>query len=698
MTDTRAPDRPPLLDCGLIMKGGVTSGVVYPAAIRALKDRFRFRSIGGASAGAIAAAAAAAAEWGRQRRGRGELPGHDAFAELEKMEGELQGPTFLRDRFVPDPSCAGLFRAFMAYLGSSASPAPPPPRRTAPIWKAEPGGWPRAMRELARAARSFGGLLVSAGRALEVTFAGAPLATLAGCLGGAWLMYPYAAAASRWVAGGTLATDVLALLGFLLVSVAGAATGGVVAGALQLIRLALRLERKGQLGYGICSGRSQRAGSIALTDWLHRRLNEVAGLPADGPSPTLQELHDVAGVDLNVITTNLTLAQPMVLPARRGARSFFFRKEEMERLFPPPVVRQLVDYGTKKATHQLRFKQGEEGELLLFPLGPDLPLIVATRLSLSFPVLLSAVRLYSFTQEAYEESGRGGTVDLVRHVEEHWFSDGGIASNFPIHLFDRWVPDRPTFGITLYDSPVRQVLGQQERLRTSGAPAPPEVDLPDPTGFERARPPRFAIDGLGDFLRAVFNTAQSYRDTLQSSLPSYRERIVQVFLRPDEGGLNLNMKPETIRGIIEKGELAGRLLRDRYVEKEKAAYSSGFREHQWVRLLVLLGQLESEAARVRQLGTGDELAALFEQLVAEQGSQGGTRPWYLSVHARAFQERMAGERPDLTPEQLREWWVSAARSRVGAFLRLVKDWERPERVFTLVPPSPEGVLRVTPEV
>jgi hypothetical protein len=31
--------------------------------------------------------------------------------------------------------------------------------------------------------------------------------------------------------------------------------------------------------------------------------------------------------------------------------------------------------------------------------------------------------------------------------------DGGICSNFPIHLFDTWLPERPTFGFKLTDFP-----------------------------------------------------------------------------------------------------------------------------------------------------------------------------------------------------------------------------------------------------
>src|SRR4051794_16677289 len=57
------------LECDIVMKAGITSGVVYPGAVVRLAKRYRFRSIGGTSAGALAAAAAAAAEYGRAAGG-----------------------------------------------------------------------------------------------------------------------------------------------------------------------------------------------------------------------------------------------------------------------------------------------------------------------------------------------------------------------------------------------------------------------------------------------------------------------------------------------------------------------------------------------------------------------------------------------------------------------------------------------------
>lgn len=56
-------------ECDIVMKGGITSGIVYPYAILEIAKANRFRSIGGSSAGAIAAAFTAAAEYARTVRG-----------------------------------------------------------------------------------------------------------------------------------------------------------------------------------------------------------------------------------------------------------------------------------------------------------------------------------------------------------------------------------------------------------------------------------------------------------------------------------------------------------------------------------------------------------------------------------------------------------------------------------------------------
>ena len=118
MTDA-APDAPrtagSLPECDIVMKGGITSGLVYPPAILELAKRYRFCSIGGASAGGIVAALTAAAEFSRQN---GDA---DAFKRMQDAASELQQPGRLKNLFQPCSALRAPLRVFLSILkGSSA--------------------------------------------------------------------------------------------------------------------------------------------------------------------------------------------------------------------------------------------------------------------------------------------------------------------------------------------------------------------------------------------------------------------------------------------------------------------------------------------------------------------------------------------------------------------------------------------------
>lgn len=83
-------EAPAPLECDLVMKGGVTSGVVYIPLVLRLKDRYRIRRIGGTSAGAIVAAYTAAAEFARESGG---------YARLKGLQAQLGQPGFIRGLF-----------------------------------------------------------------------------------------------------------------------------------------------------------------------------------------------------------------------------------------------------------------------------------------------------------------------------------------------------------------------------------------------------------------------------------------------------------------------------------------------------------------------------------------------------------------------------------------------------------------------
>ncbi|HEY9644581.1 MAG TPA: patatin-like phospholipase family protein, partial [Coleofasciculaceae cyanobacterium] len=133
----------PHRECDLVMKGGITSGIVYPRIVLKLASEggYRFRNVGGTSAGAIAAAVMAAAEFGR------ETGGFERFYELSQ---KLAEPGFLFNLFQPSPSLKPLMYTLLEILGKispdvgldashSSSGHPQPPN-------AQPSSTPRKIK------------------------------------------------------------------------------------------------------------------------------------------------------------------------------------------------------------------------------------------------------------------------------------------------------------------------------------------------------------------------------------------------------------------------------------------------------------------------------------------------------------------------------------------------------------------------
>jgi len=102
------------------MKGGITSGVVYPKLVATLARQYQFRNVGGTSAGAIAAAATAAAEYGRQHGNKG------AFDTLDQLPGLLSSGaknakgSVLFNLFQPVPPLKRHFGVLASMLNAAA--------------------------------------------------------------------------------------------------------------------------------------------------------------------------------------------------------------------------------------------------------------------------------------------------------------------------------------------------------------------------------------------------------------------------------------------------------------------------------------------------------------------------------------------------------------------------------------------------
>jgi predicted acylesterase/phospholipase RssA len=249
-----------------------------------------------------------------------------------------------------------------------------------------------------------------------------------------------------------------------------------------------------------------------------------------------------------------------------------------------------------------------ETVLIRLPDNEDLPILVATRMSLSFPGLLSAVPLYTVNYGI--SRNQDGVTDCPTRVASRiWFSDGGICSNFPVNFFDSAVPRWPTFAINLKQASTAKCKQQPRK-------AADFVNLPRPVGsaatawnfigdaYWRPDPNNAAIGEIINedepskrmlmFAHSIMNTMQNWRDNLQAAAPGYRDRIVAVSLCSDEGGLNLDMPDSLITALSDRGEEAADRLIDRNPET-----GFNFSQHIFTRFRISLSELQRYLSALR---------------------------------------------------------------------------------------------------
>jgi len=420
-------------ECDVVMKGGITSGVVYPLTIVELSKAFRLRSIGGTSAGALAAAITGAAEYNRAGGG---------FGRIEKIPEEVAAG--LLGFFQPLPGLKPLFGALLA-------------------------------------AQAKQGMATRMLRAAAALITGYWLWTLVGFVLGAVVAW------ELWRLGWSSLCLPALLLGL----------AGALAGLGWRIWRAITIDLPAA-DFGLCPGLTlPNTGKEALTDWLARTVDEVAGRdPAKDEPLTFDDLWgpdpDQPRIRLDMMTTNLSMRRAHRLPLRDNV--YMFRRSEFERLFPRRVVEHMV--------RNTRPVNGADGkpvpDFYHMPLRGKLPVVVGARMSLSFPGLISAVPLYAKDRTLASEPDQ--------HVLRRClFSDGGLTSNFPIHFFDRFLPGTPTFAVSL--DPWRRQQQGDTRVR-----------LPD-KALQGIALPVYEVATLGAFLGAMFDSARNWQDNLQSALP-----------------------------------------------------------------------------------------------------------------------------------------------------------------------------------
>jgi predicted acylesterase/phospholipase RssA len=517
--DTAPDDR----FCDLVMKGGITSGIVYPPAIHGLAQAYRFKNIGGTSAGAIAAAVTAAAEY--RRRTSGSTAGFDLLAGLPDVlaDEEGTGKTKLLRLFQPDPPGRRLFRVLIGSLNAK-------------------GTIHRVLKVLLSGALAY----------WPATLLSIALSIVA------------------WKFNSRLA-------GFLCLPVSLLLSLGVV--------IYFDFTR-GIVGnsFGLCKGLTTREREgPALTDWLHELIQEAAALPRNKPltfghlwdAPGFpprwlelseQEKASVRSIDLQMFTTNLTHGRPYLFPHMEPTARLFFAEEELREYLPKDVADWFIEHGREytDANRSVESdppvsaaayldRSGAKKRLLEIPAPRDFPVLLAARMSLSFPVLFAAVPLWAIDYEHPREA---------RRFQRCWFSDGGISSNFPIHLFDGLLPNWPTFGIQLEPAlpGFKHDLKSQKHMLflpyTYGQGIADRWDRFDEKSNDAGK--------MGGFLGSIVATMQNWNDNTLSRMPGVRDRVVRVRLLVNEGGMNLNMEKHLILRVADRGKEAARRLIQRF--------------------------------------------------------------------------------------------------------------------------------------
>jgi predicted acylesterase/phospholipase RssA len=542
------------LSCDIVMKGGITSGIIYPKVAQALSGTFKFRNIGGTSAGAIAAVATAAAELGRAT---GKVQdSFEALATLPTKLGKLVGTcpqqTTLKSLFAPEPKTTKAF-ALLTKLVQ----------------------------------RRLDGEIVSlVFEDVQIGLTG----TLV-ILAGAWLLswhYGLGLHSVAWLICSSLILVIVFVVLLLL-----------------LIRNTVLVISDND--FGLCSGNSTPGSpNPALTPWMEELFDSLAGINAASPPLTFGDLWKGGSpnfepdpnnelmplnpaINLELMTSDLTLGLPVRMPF--DLRRYFFRKEDMARFFSSRVVEHLMRHPrTTRDSKAEDYAYFQTLGYYLLPAPADLPVVVAARMSLSFPVLLSAVPLYAVDYTLPVDASKPRAQQRVPEV--CWFSDGGITSNFPIHFFDQPLPEWPTFGINLSPFPPGKQADPVDQTKNVYLPPKPSQGGTQPVWTRLVE--KKSLPGL---FGLMLNTMQNWRDNAQSQLPGYRDRIVTVFRAPDEGGLNLGMSAEIIERLALRGAAAGRILVDAFGDP---GTGNRWNAHRWTRFLSFTGMLSATAA---QFGT-----------------------------------------------------------------------------------------------
>jgi predicted acylesterase/phospholipase RssA len=583
--------------CDLTMRGGVAAATVYPMAVCALAEHYVLRRVAGASAGSAAAAAAAAAELGRTApdpatpvRRPAVAPG---FAGLAEIVGWLAGEDApdqaeqwrLTRMLQPTRETRAPFRLLASLVRARSRTPGTVVRRVTLAALAPPGRSPKLVDLL-----------------LWLGFVLAWVGTVVTLVRGAQ-------AAGTGVLA-VIPTAVLLAVAFLL---AAGFTTWLVYG-LAVLRLVQREAEPQFFGLvpgvappgrtvGVGGWLDRRAGLPGsgdvppLADWLAGRLDDLAGMPGGDSRPALtfgdlwlghtgeRTAEDSARlraaatdpeqrvIDLRLVATDLTRRAPQQLPfpaaagpagrsgrsGRSGVAPYVFCETCLAGVLTHRVVVQMVK--ASPATESDHACPRCTGVLRELPDPWDVPVVLAVRMSLSTPVLLRAVPLFS--------------IDLARRaVHTHWFCDGALTGDAPVHTFDTLLPRWPTFGFSLERFPPESPA---EGLRLPAQDAAPAAD------------PWRPVESMTGFTGALLGSALGWQDRQQADAPGFRGRIAQIRHAAGSGRASLFMPQDRLLRMAVRGLHAGAALHDRFTGPDgEVAGQTQTDRYRWIRLRMAL--------------------------------------------------------------------------------------------------------------
>lgn len=180
-----------------------------------------------------------------------------------------------------------------------------------------------------------------------------------------------------------------------------------------------------------------RAVGPALTPWLHEQIQKAAGLPLEEPltfghlwgakgGPKHSGIAPVRSIDLEMFTANSSHGRPYMLPHVEPTARLFYRDDELASYLPAVVMKWFDEHAIEYVPNASMpesdppIARAVALGLKEIPRPEDFPVLLAARMSLSFPLLFAAVPLWAIDYQHPRQK---------RDFHRCLFSDGGISSN-----------------------------------------------------------------------------------------------------------------------------------------------------------------------------------------------------------------------------------------------------------------------------